>query len=62
MLLDVELIEPLSVKLIERTLQGTLQEFEADTNADESRLWALLMFGYAVFKNMVTTLLVNRSR
>jgi asparagine synthase (glutamine-hydrolysing) len=41
-LLDVALMEPLSVKLIERTLQ----EFEAGINAHESRLWALLMFGY----------------
>jgi hypothetical protein len=41
----MELVEALSVKLIERTLQGTRQEFEADTNADESPLWALLMLG-----------------
>ena len=44
--LDMELMEPLSVKLIERTLQ----EFEAGINAHESRLWALLMFGYWRFQ------------
>ena len=57
-LLDVELMEPLSVKLTERTLPRTLQEFAADVNAHECRLWVLLMFEYRVFKNTVTKLLV----
>ena len=33
---------PLSAPVIKRTLK----EFEAGINAHESRLWALLMFGY----------------
>jgi asparagine synthase (glutamine-hydrolysing) len=41
-LLDVKLMAPLSAPVIERTLK----EFEAGINAHESRLWALLMFGY----------------
>jgi hypothetical protein len=46
MFLAGELIEPLSVKLIKRTLQ----EFEAHVNAHESRLWVVLMFGYDILK------------
>jgi asparagine synthase (glutamine-hydrolysing) len=41
-LLDAQLMAPLSAPVIKRTLR----EFEAGINAHESRLWALLMFGY----------------
>ena len=41
-LLDAQLMAPLSAPVIKRTLK----EFEAGINAHESRLWALLMFGY----------------
>jgi asparagine synthase (glutamine-hydrolysing) len=41
-LLDAHLMAPLSAAVIKRTLQ----EFEAGITAHESRLWALLMFGY----------------
>jgi asparagine synthase (glutamine-hydrolysing) len=40
-LLNARLMAPLSGALIERTLR----EFEAGSNAHESKLWALLMFG-----------------
>jgi hypothetical protein len=40
-LLDNTLMSPLSAALIERTLR----EFETGSNAHESRLWALLMYG-----------------
>src|SRR5437899_6976021 len=40
--LDARLMAPLSAPVIKRTLR----EFEAGINAHESRLWALLMFGY----------------
>ncbi|MGH9904008.1 MAG: asparagine synthase (glutamine-hydrolyzing), partial [Pyrinomonadaceae bacterium] len=39
---DAELMAPLSIEVVERTLQ----QFEAGGNEHESRLWALLMFGY----------------
>jgi asparagine synthase (glutamine-hydrolysing) len=41
-LLDARLMGPLSAPVIKRTLK----EFEAGINTHESRLWALLMFGY----------------
>jgi len=40
--LDDRLMAPLSAPVIKRTLK----EFDAGINAHESRLWALLMFGY----------------
>jgi hypothetical protein len=54
----MEFMARVSVRLIQRTLRRTLQEFEADVNAHECRLWVLLMFEYRVFKNTVTKLLV----
>jgi hypothetical protein len=41
-LLDRRLMAPLRTEVIERTLR----EFETEGHAHESRLWALLMFGY----------------
>jgi asparagine synthase (glutamine-hydrolysing) len=41
-LLDAQLMAPLFAPVIKRTLK----EFEAGITAHESRLWALLMFGY----------------
>jgi asparagine synthase (glutamine-hydrolysing) len=39
---DGQLMAPLSAPVIKRTLK----EFEGGIDAHESRLWALLMFGY----------------